>query len=295
MSAAFQFSEVGIDPNAPINSVLATNTIVLRDQNQFDCTSSFYPNYEILLPSVGASLYSSGIPGVALRFIKTSREDSPNTFPFTGGLVSTPNQSVNSWGGIEVQLVKVGTISGGGTVNIGKFARKIAPAHGNVELLTATAWSSFTVSVAAKPTCSVLTPNVSVPLGQVSMGDFDSGGRSNAEHFSIDLTCSGSTGGGTTAVHVTLTDQNQPGNRGTALSLSPSSTATGVVLEINNKLGLINYGADSDTPGNPGQWFEGAAGNGNFSIPLTVNYLRTSPTPMAGSANAVATYTLSYQ
>ena len=124
------------------------------------------------------------------------------------------------------------------------------------------------------------------------MADFNSSGRTTPQDFAINLTCTGGTS--TRNVHVTLTDANNPGNTTTQLNLSPDSDALGIALEVNNRHGLVNFGPDLSGTGNPGQWFDGAAGVGSYSIPLSVNYVRLPGPIKGGSANSGVTYTLNY-
>ena len=280
-----------VDPNAPLNSVLGTTYISLNGMSVFDCTSSYIPIYDSPLPIISPGIYRSGVSGIGLKFKRQA-----NSIPYTG--VIEQSLVPNYWGAsIQIELIKVGPITQGGQVIADRttIVRKIAPSHGNVVLHTAVARVGFTATLAAKPTCSVTSTSISVNLGEVSMSNFDAEGRSPKIPLSIDLTCSGSTNGGRTGIYVTLTDQTQPGNRSEQLNLSPDSTATGVALEVTNRLGLVSFGADSTTIGNPGQWNQGMTGNGNYSIPLSVNYLKVNSQPTPGSANAVATFTISYQ
>ncbi len=58
---------------------------------------------------------------------------------------------------------------------------------------------------------------------------------------------------------------------------------------------LVRYGADSSSVGNPNQWLVGTTGNGTVQIPLTARYIQTQQTIAPGSANGVATFTMSYR
>lgn len=110
--------------------------------------------------------------------------------------------------------------------------------------------------------------------------------------FTIDLDCTGVAG--TTGVYVTLSDASNPGNNTTQLNLSPDSDALGIALEVHNQYGVVSFGPDLSGTGNPGQWFDGIAGIGSYSIPLSVNYVRLPGPIKGGSANSGVTYTLNY-
>ena len=96
------------------------------------------------------------------------------------------------------------------------------------------------------------------------------------------------------AATVTLTDANNPANLTTQLNLSPDSGAQGIALEVHNKFGAVSFGPDLSGTGNPGQWLDGAAGVGSYSIPLSVNYVRLPGPIKGGTANSGVTYTLNY-
>jgi type 1 fimbria pilin len=98
-----------------------------------------------------------------------------------------------------------------------------------------------------------------------------------------------------TSVYTTLTDQTNPANQSNTLSLSASSTASGIGIQVLNGNTVISYGPDSSVVGNPNQWLAGSTGNGTFNIPLTARYAQTAPTVKPGTANGIATFTMSYQ
>lgn len=158
-------------------------------------------------------------------------------------------------------------------------------------------WQNLTVSPIV-PTCEVSTPAIAVGMGSVYIGAFTGvGSLSSAKDFKIRLACSGGATNTYTNVHVTLTDVTNPGNTSTVLSLSPESTATGVGIQILNNGVVRGYGPDSSAPGNLNQWKAGAVsvGTSAFEIPLSARYIQTSETVTEGTANARATFTMSYQ
>ncbi|SEU44009.1 hypothetical protein SAMN03159335_06983 [Burkholderia cepacia] len=58
----------------------------------------------------------------------------------------------------------------------------------------------------------------------------------------------------------------------------------------------VSRGCSTSAPSNPNQWKAGniPQGQGVFTIPLTARYIQTG-TLKGGTANAVATFTMSYQ
>lgn len=146
-----------------------------------------------------------------------------------------------------------------------------------------------------KPTCQVSTPSLAMNLGEVSARLF-SGKDSvaGATTATISLECSGGTGAAVDVL-VTLTDQTQPANRSDRLSLTTGSTASGVALQLLHGTQLLSYGEDSAMPGNLNQWLAGSSDNGLFQIELTARYIQTESFIRPGTANGLATFTLSYR
>lgn len=146
------------------------------------------------------------------------------------------------------------------------------------------------------PTCTLATPSIQVPLGTVPSSSFSTvGSTSPKQSFNISLNCSGGYAGNTVSLYTTMTDQTNPANVSDTLSLTTTSTASGVGIQIFNGSDAIKYGPDSRIAGNLNQWFVTQAGVGTVNVPLSAAYVKTANTITAGSANAIATFTLSYQ
>jgi len=158
------------------------------------------------------------------------------------------------------------------------------------------AWTNPVLFNVAVPTCTVTMPNITVPMGSVPLNSF-TGLNSTAasQPLNISLTCAGGKTNSYTNVWTTLTDATNPGNVSSVLSLTPTSTATGIGIQVLNGTTPVSYGPDSSTAGNTNQWFAGQAQNGAFNIPLTARYIQTGTTVSPGSANGRATFTMSYQ
>ncbi len=144
------------------------------------------------------------------------------------------------------------------------------------------------------PACTVTTPSPNVPLGTIRANALTGIGSTTGETpFPITLNCP-SAG---SRVSITLTDNANPANTSTTLSLESGSTASGVALQVlNANTGTpVAFGPDSSAPGNTNQWLAGTSSGGPMTIPLTVRYLQTAKAVKAGTVNAVATFTMSYQ
>ncbi len=151
------------------------------------------------------------------------------------------------------------------------------------------------------PTCAVVQKSIGVPLGNVELSKF-SGANSTAGNiasFNIALTCGGGSAGTSVDAYITLSDQTVPGNRSNVLSLTAASTATGVGIQLRNGQDkAVGFGPDSDAAGNVNQWLVQSSigvGSRSFNIPMTARYVQTGARVTPGSANGVATFTMSYQ
>lgn len=192
---------------------------------------------------------------------------------------------------LTVELVKVGPITAGGTLN-GVVAAK---------------WADSTVKIAEYlidnapirplvPTCSLHDNQIPVSLDKVDINRFKGiGSASDDQPFHVRLSCAGGSTGTKTDVHATLTDANDSTNHGDALTLSPGSTAKGLRIQIRKDGTVLKYGPDSRAPNNLNQWSAGLAANGPFDIALTARYIQTEAEVGAGTANGRATITMSYQ
>lgn len=146
-----------------------------------------------------------------------------------------------------------------------------------------------------KPTCQVSTASLAMSLGEISVrlfGGIDSVAGTTTQTLTLD--CSGGTGA-SLDVLVTLTDQTNPANRSDRLTLTTSSTAVGVALQLLHNGQVLRYGEDSGRVGNLNQWLAGNTDNGVFQIPLTARYIKTQTFIQPGTANGLATFTMSYR
>jgi type 1 fimbria pilin len=203
-------------------------------------------------------------------------------------------------GTITFELVQTGTLQPG-NYTLGRNSITLSSGQtfglAQMSVFASGTSSPLPIVVAQHPTCSVSTPSIQVSLGSVQLKSFSGVGSTSQVQpsFNISLSCTGGDTGVMTSVYTTLTDQTNPANQSNTLSLSASSTASGIGIQVLNGNTVISYGPDSAVVGNPNQWLAGSTGNGTFNIPLTARYVQTAPTVKAGTANGIATFTMSYQ
>ena len=280
-----------LDPRTPINGTLAkriTYAYSTAGGLKTYCTST---GSTATLTSdfthISGELYDTALPGISMR-IKIG--DSAN-YAYLPGVISNTGQWEIYAVPVEIELIKTSNSITAGNIPSRTLARAHLTAENNFNVFNVTMTAPLTVAI-LQPTCSAKIPNSTVTLGDVSVLDFNTQGRTKLKDFTIDLDCTGVAG--TTNVYVTLTDANNPGNTTRQLKLAPDSSAQGIALEMTNRYGLVNFGPDLAGIGNPGQWFDGTTGIGSYSIPLSVNYIRLPGPIKAGTANAGVTYTLNY-
>lgn len=305
---------VAINPNAPVGTVLwdsVKNYYTLQGQGPIPACAAGQTGsitYAGTQPYLGNHIYSSGIPGIGIKFYTyNTHECYPGTpgplWPVTCKISPYNINNVNGTYtyGIQmgVTLIKTGNIDPTRLSFSGAFATSMTTEYPLGNPFATYVWSGAFTIVPQSPTCSVTTPSVTVPLGSVLRKTFTGvGSTSTAVPFNLQVTCAGGVAGSSSKIYVTLTDAANPGNTSQVLSLTPgSTTATGIGIQVLKGTTVLGYGPDSEAPGNTNQWQAGtaSAGTSTLNIPLSARYVQTSASVTTGSANAAATFTMSYQ
>nr|WP_160623542.1 fimbrial protein [Mixta intestinalis] len=149
--------------------------------------------------------------------------------------------------------------------------------------------TSFIVKAAG---CTINTDSIDLDLGDINVRELPAiGSTSPAASFTIDVDCDENI-----ALNAVVTDQSNPENRSSVVSLTGTSTAAGVGVEFfYDGTGPLKLGPDSASRGTANQFFIQHIGQAQrLSLPFQARYIRTGElTP--GSANALASVTFSYQ
>jgi type 1 fimbria pilin len=248
--------------------------------------------------SLGSGIYATSLSGVGMSFYLVTatgeRIKLKGTLP-----VSYPTNNLSGPGaisGVAAEIVLTGTVLTGLLSNLPSVTVNVSSsgafdACSDLTSTSQTLQTTVSSSAVNATSCLVLTPSIQVILPNISNSTLRTiGATAGDTRFNIELNClSGVT------VFVTLTDASDVGNTGPLLSLKPSSTAMGIKLRIVKGNGqVVQYGPDSDVPGNLNQWLIGASATTN-NIPLMVQYYREGASVSSGSVEAAATFTLSYQ
>ncbi|EFS7178404.1 fimbrial protein [Escherichia coli] len=173
-----------------------------------------------------------------------------------------------------------------------KFRIEDGPTSG-YETTVSFTLSSFTINNTVT-SCRLLTPSsVNVALPDVFASQFPSSGDEvAASSTTLRLQCDAGV-----TVWATLTDATTPSNRSDILTLSGSSTATGVGLRIykNTDSTPLKFGPDSPVKGNENQWQLSSGAETSPSVTLNVRYVNTGEGINPGTVNGISTFTFSYQ
>ncbi|EJN09418.1 fimbrial protein [Herbaspirillum sp. YR522] len=197
---------------------------------------------------------------------------------------------------VKVALVKTGPVRAGRIQNM--TVMRAVPIGGyNLRPIS---WQRISFVIGGinivAPTCRVTTTSVAVqlaPVNGLSASTFTGHDSSSTPvPFELKLTC----GNNPTRLGITFTDTSNPANAGTTLPLSASSSARGLGVQILHKNAPVRYGYDSSRPGTPGQiTLDLRNGGQQVVMPLAARYIQTGPAVTPGSANAQASFTISYQ
>ncbi|AOJ18065.1 fimbrial protein [Burkholderia cenocepacia] len=290
------FNPPSFDPGAiPVGGVIYAQTgspiftNKRTDKATYKCNGIVY-SYVTGIGVHNNNIYPTSIPNIGIRMAYVNRY-----VPYKGGL-GYREGAWNEQFSLTVQLIKTGEITAGGVLS-GAYAQYRAEDEAG-QLLVEYRFASPIVIQPRVPTCKVATPQVSVPMGSVSLAMFKGVGATTfTRPFDISLTCSGGSNGTSTKAFVTLSDVTAPGNTSTTLSLTKDSTATGVGIQVLKDNVLLGFGPDSAAVGNMNQWYAGtvAQGQAQLRIPLSARYVQIAEKVTPGSANARATFTMSYQ
>ena len=283
------------DPNVPDGTVLTEAVAQIVRENDVHSVRCTKLIQRTTFAGIGArgpyDTYVSNVSGVGLRLLTNDGED---VYPYMY-FIGTGWRYLMALRNTRIQLVKTGPITAQGAVT-GQIAQY---RFDDLNLVAARLYIAGSIQIKPRvPTCSVLTKTINVSMTGASVRGFTGVGSTAADQpFDIKLNCGNGTEGATTKVFVTMTDAADPGNRSTTLSLSPDSTASGVGYQIVRQAdgSPVSYGRDSAEAGNPGQWFVGQFGNQDVTIPLVARYVQTRSEVTGGTANAVASFTMSYQ
>jgi type 1 fimbria pilin len=292
---------VTIPRDTPIGKVIAQASYAVVFDNQHPVGVSCDANTTVTFTNLqGAGANSNGVQpigntGLGYKIYTGAKYYTAGTFPLTPVNFEPPQCTGNTGNGLcylfmgptnTFQLMKIAPVVGNQSVPAGQYMS--ASVGGIPDSMLSLANSIQVIS----QTCSVTTPAVAVNLGTVAARTFGAvGSGSTAVPFNIGVDCTGVS----TMLAITFTDATNPGNTSTTLPLSSDSTAKGVGIQILNNGTPVAFGPDSSIAGNTNQIQIGQVNNAPTTLSLAGRYVKTASTIGPGSANGMATFTMSYQ
>ncbi|MGJ0481628.1 fimbrial protein [Pantoea agglomerans] len=292
------FGTVSVQRDAAVGEVLATvQTGALNGGSGLGgCSPSPWsatnpPNFSsdgsaplyTTLSALGSGIYDTNVAGVGIRITFTDGANNNMLMPFSkiyslGSSIIVRN--------ITVELIKTAATIGTGTLRTGVLAQQtFYTSATNV----GTGWAIGLIgtSTLAQVACSVTNTNINVPMDSVKNIDFKGRGTTTSEKsFNIPLSCDAGT-----KVNVTL-DAGSSGSYDASIGVinldsSVSTAASGIGLQI----------LSNSTPVTMGTLMSigTTASAGVFNIPLTARYYQTGSSVKPGTANATATFTMTYK
>lgn len=233
--------------------------------------------------------YPTSVKGIGYR-ISSKSLTADRWWPYTVDYGSGVGRILLGASDYRVQLVKTGPITAKGQLSgdIGS----ITLAHHGGQVISRIRFVTPLIIEPRVPTCQVTQWTNSVALGSVLPQALDA---SPWHPITLKLSCSGGSTGASTRMYMAMTDVNNPANLGSQLTLTPGpKTAQGVAVEIRREDdSVVNFGPDSNSRN---QWFVGQFGsNVAPTIQLKARYVKTGAQVKPGQANALVTFTMSYQ
>lgn len=294
--------------DAPINSVSPDYqaTLVFHCQKDANADRDIFVTFAATPATLASGyddVYRTNVPGLGVRYkltdgLGTDCETLPVTVTNGSTRVTCHEMHGSDTPGQDFRI----TVS----VQFVKTANRTIGMLRTIPALTATAsannqagswpWGSVVSGSAsglfANQACTVITTAVAVTMPPARVKDLPSvGSTAGDKPLSLTLNCDAGV-----RVYATLSDATEPFNTGTTLSLTPDSSAQGIGYQILFAGNLVAFGADSAVAGNDNQFpvTSSSVSGGAVYVPLTARYLRTGAV-LPGSANAAATFTMSYQ
>jgi type 1 fimbria pilin len=289
---------LSVPRNTPVGTVVYDSNWATAGPTSIDCIGTFqgtsgYANPMQVVPGY-SNVYQTTVTGIGIKAGWANWMSGSPTIDSAALLSPPPATPPNTdavWtpygpmGRYRVQLIVTGPVMPGTITLPGLLAQA---SYGSLTI-NQLMMAGNTQIVA--PACTVQNTSVTVNMPTVSPTAFPAAGSTAGQtRFNISLNCSGPT-----AIAMTLTDATQPGNTGSNLSLASGSSATGVAYQILYNGTPMSYGPDSAVAGNLHQFNVGTVtGASGIQVPLAARYIRTG-TVTPGPANAIATFTMSYQ
>ncbi|MCY1364757.1 Fimbrial protein [compost metagenome] len=292
-------SSLVIPRNAKLGDALATAEIL----STINCNNRFYPtggNAEMFKSRSNPSTNANGthletsVTGIGLHWtletpngasvimsgsnLNSSTPRPRVSFPYLGGSKTYAIKQV-------FKLVKIqNTIGKNSIINFSDFKVEVEPDSfvGGLFQKPLFSYSISTVQIETA-SCNLTSSSIDVPMGRVHASQFNAPGSTSRQvPFYLSLDCDPDA-----SMKLTLDATNQVAGREGTISLTPSSTAAGVGIQI------LDAADSSPIPlGTPRDM--GLTHSGINAFSLAARYIQVGSRVSPGSANGSLTFSLSY-
>ncbi|WP_162999393.1 fimbrial protein [Burkholderia sp. Nafp2/4-1b] len=240
----------------------------------------------------------TGTQGLGYRVRRLASGDALDTGSYTVpvSVFHTPSQCGYPASGkcygylgtpVVLELVKTGDVPPNAMITGGLL---VTQRIGGLTASTVTL--STPLMTVASQSCTVTSSKVEVRFGRIAAHTLgEVGSAASTVPLGISIDCRGVS----SKIAVTFADVSSPNNRSNVLSLTGDSTARGFGIQILSNARPISFGPDSSVAGNPNQVQIGNVSNAIYEAPFSARYIRTASDIKAGTANGLATFTMSYQ
>lgn len=285
-NSTISFGNITVQRDVAIGSVIFSQAASQTGYYLQDCTNPLNLSFTMVyngahLSPIGQHVYNTNLAGVGVRFSSGNYFDNPSTY-----FQYNTYGSVVSWFGGTVELVITGAPSSGQIApgTLGTIGIQLSDSSYKVGLTTSITGGAINVVK-----CSISTPSLNFPIGNISASSFGStvgttpSGAQNTQNLglncdagtniNVSLTGTQNPDVGTTSV-LALTGQ---GNTDVAKGVGVQILYNGSPLVLNNRIVLKQSSGGQET------------------FPLTARYYQTKTSVTPGTANASATLNLTYQ
>ncbi len=241
--------------------------------------------------AIGVSTYANGCGSLPWKDLGVPSAPFPS--PWTGNACNANGivTSISNGGMVQAALVKTGPITAGtvtgGVMVVGASATSTG---GNVYTVAASPLVSFSLTSTIVNVAACTTPNVTVNMGSPLQSEFTGIGSTNKQAVSLNVAVNACPAGLNAIQYQFIPVNAVLDATNGVLALSSGSTATGIGLQLKDGNGnALKYNTQYTLTS-----YSSATG-GSYTIPLTARYYQTAASVTAGSANAVLTFTMTYQ
>ncbi|VWC82624.1 type-1 fimbrial protein subunit A [Burkholderia lata] len=254
-------------------------------------TGVTYTVWNTNVPGVGIAIgvrsYVNGCQWQAWLDLGTTGAPFPS--PWTGWVCNT-NGSVTNGGQAQMALVKTGAITAGTMTGGVLFEGGSAQSTTGTYTVATTSRKSFSLSSTIINVAACTTPNVTVNMGSPMRSEFTGIGSTTKQAVAVNVAVNACPIGLNSIQYQFIPVNAVLDSTNGVLALSSGSTATGIGLQLKDSNGnALKYNAPYTLTS-----YSKSTG-GSYTIPLTARYYQTAAKVTAGSANAVLTFTMTYQ